>query len=922
LDAQFAVSSGHGGLSFFQYDSTDPHWDMRNWRRWPSVNFGMDMDATNMSASFACEYYFHLNSGTVCDYAHGCNRDTNGCIEKVGLKNFWLCYLISMNVPFGRPDDEQARFLQLQAAMGHCFKKHDHTMPLFQSMASRMTTAFRLKGHIFNPDLPHDQQLWSLLRDREWYKKVGGRVSLNRFQSGIQRLEEIEPEWVFDEFESVYCALEMDFLRGRSLAARLKLKPGLAESAPEGGGTTNVRTITIEDRSLREVCANGVAIRAVTLSNQTNHRIVKIIGQACGLVKHWDGKQRQLQRSTYGTRTFVKEQVGGGFMAHLSSLVQTLSCRLTLQKAGFVSEKASAHALDQYEIASEDMFAEVHGNLVMTLTMMRLRRMLYLVSGWPFSMVEILNGDDQYNARTALFKADRDHFDELQAADKDDALMVMDKRHVMRKVRNMQYSAALDEVGSNPAAKFDFEKLIGEQAATMTPTLIVEETIGSMKNTRSVKQARKFRRPAASMAAALAQGVVDSRHKFDAVPMDRPVVRRSDVLPGTNFHPPVSASTIDWKKGVVSTVQTPPYHSPPAPLHGTSTADLFFFRAHSPHRLDLAKQLWQGSMCTVGANIVFGIRDGGGIGMMNYKWHYALFHFDNSCVLTWPGQWVKIPTGNAEYFKFDDIATPSVLPFTDVGGVLATIITWRSYWWQEKTYPKANLSPAIRPIKHGKPIKFKELAARRAFFLMSWTDLSPFAELWNIDLSDCSSLFNVLFRMVKSILQCSDHEVMDILSLRLSADDINASFIDTVLEIDEALSLFEHTDLQEVKAQQQKASSGSTTRKAFGTEFKAKKLAVRLAAKEKISLPKKRRYETLISQGSAKELLPPDTSIWRGLTRQEWCGHCPPRKRIQSSWAEHTEGGAMLDVIKRLWLQWLELVGLGIEFCPWESLLD
>ncbi len=108
---------------------------------------------------------------------------------------------------------------------------------------------------------------------------------------------------------------------------------------------------------------------------------------------------------------------------------------------------------------------------------------------------------------------------------------------------------------------------------------------------------------------------------------------------------------------------------------------------------------------------------------------------------------------------------------------------------------------------------------------------------------------------------------MDILSLRLSADDLNASFIDTVLEIDEALSLFEHTDVQEVKAQKQKASSGSSTRQEFGIEFKAKKLAVRLAAKEKITLPQKRKFDTLISQAHAKEMLPPDTGVWRGLAR-------------------------------------------------------
>lgn len=237
-------------------------------------------------------------------------------------------------------------------------------------------------------------------------------------------------------------------------------------------------------------------------------------------------------------------------------------------------------------------------------------------------------------------------------------------------------------------------------------------------------------------------------------------------------------------------------------------------------------------------------------------------------------------------------------------------------------FPKAKLLPGIRAFRDGKLMQFKLLAASKAYWNVDPTELAPFADLWHIDLSDCENDFQILFAMVKGALKCTDRTTIDILSQRLAACDLNEAYMKTVMEVDEAIALFDNMDLQEVHAEQKKAATRLEHKDDFAKAYKERAFIIRQACKEKVMLMEKKKYDTQISQAEAKTMIPPDTSIWRGLTRQEWCGHCPPRKRIQASWAEHTESGAMHDVIKRLWIQWLELRGLGSEFCPYEGLLQ
>ena len=163
--------------------------------------------------------------------------------------------------------------------------------------------------------------------------------------------------------------------------------------------------------------------------------------------------------------------------------------------------------------------------------------------------------------------------------------------------------------------------------------------------------------------------------------------------------------------------------------------------------------------------------------------------------------------------------------------------------------------------------------------------------------------------------------VTDVLAQRLGIYDLNASYIPSLLEIDEALHTFDHMRTQEVKQQQTQGAALQKRSEEFAAEFMQTRAGIRKAVKENVMMPKKKKYETTTSQAAAKQCIPPGCSIWQRLTRQEWRGHCPPRRRIQALWAEHSENGAKLWITQTLWRQWLAQNGLELSACPWEGLL-
>jgi hypothetical protein len=72
-----------------------------------------------------------------------------------------------------------------------------------------------------------------------------------------------------------------------------------------------------------------------------------------------------------------------------------------------------------------------------------------------------------------------------------------------------------------------------------------------------------------------------------------------------------------------------------------------------------------------------------------------------------------------------------------------------------------------------------------------------------------------------------------------------------------------------------------------------------------------------LDHAELKRWIPPRSSIWRGLKRMEFCGHMPPRRRIQARWSDFaSQSECAKDIIRRLLARDFEIEGI-----PWPTCL-
>ena len=109
---------------------------------------------------------------------------------------------------------------------------------------------------------------------------------------------------------------------------------------------------------------------------------------------------------------------------------------------------------------------------------------------------------------------------------------------------------------NKPEAMQDFEELIDEMAQGCPQTLIVEDVIGSPKNSRIVRKYTKVKRPDVSMNMVLEQKIVEQRHGYIAIDMNLPMVGSTPKIPNAAFNQTRSTWSHDWKD-IASTKQSP-----------------------------------------------------------------------------------------------------------------------------------------------------------------------------------------------------------------------------------------------------------------------------------------------------------------------------------------------------------------------------
>ena len=146
-------------------------------------------------------------------------------------------------------------------------------------------------------------------------------------------------------------------------------------------------------------------------------------------------------------------------------------------------------------------------------------------------------------------------------------------------------------------------------------------------------------------------------------------------------------------------------------------------------------------------------------------------------------------------------------------------------------------------------------------------------------------------------------------------------FTGFLLDIDEAQAVMDRTDVEALHSEQEAARREQGAQDNFVMQFSQLRKLAEPAAPRRRKIPL-RPLPDAIAQADAKHWIPPGSSIWRGNVRQEWCGHMPPHKRIQASCTLLTEPGALRDVLRRLWRQWMHIHGKSLADVPITGLFD
>ena len=376
---------------------------------------------------------------------------------------------------------------------------------------------------------------------------------------------------------------------------------------------------------------------------------------------------------------------------------------------------------------------------------------------------------------------------------------------------------------------------------------------------------------------------------------------------------------------MVSTKQAAPYYSPKADNFNQGVADLEVI-SQMEHSLEKLSGSWIGQLAQANHRLLLGIPKAKAI-----TWFHALGNFPHSGVFLWPGKLHSIQTkhGPLRWFIHDEACESVVIqPLCSLEGVEACTFRWRSVLWQSINMPVAHRPkhPRLLPVIQEGPGPALVVVAREAFFSMTKTQVLDFAKLLPLATQPGDKLCDVLFAVVKKLCKCSDAEALALISKRLAVNDVSASFAEALLEIDEAAQVMDKADVKLLKQAQEKESDNRDEHADFASDFRDS-MARHRAAQPAARSDRGRRQPIRdipdrISQDEAKAMAPPGCYIWRGLRTQTWNGHCAPRRRISSSLLEMSDSQAMLNVLQRLWQQYLEFNGLGPEACPWTGLLD
>jgi hypothetical protein len=390
----------------------------KNWRTWPHLNIAIDQGGDGLAGGHFLEH-IGMNLTKWADFSHGSWGDVKKMLADCGLFQWWMLHMIMCNVCHG-PNNDDMRYAQVQEAWKEIettFNAKDNV--LFQEHCINIADETDRKN-LQADDGDLDTAIWEAMKLDPPLRKKGYKVNLNRFFGGISHTREMIPQWHSRLFQYEHVALECDMMSNSKFVKKLLL-PVVPDGDPDARTSTDTNQITISDKALKSCCQNALVISVAHLQQRENNLIARIIVTVTRPVEKWHQEQNTQLRSVHGVREWLLAQLGGGFMAHVGCILESLSnatnlqfCRFSLP--GDTSGLALPNNNKDGDIELQNEMADIQGSLCLSLVAARQQRTLWLFAGYPFSLAALMEDNllametlHQFRDNFVAFKFLRDH---------------------------------------------------------------------------------------------------------------------------------------------------------------------------------------------------------------------------------------------------------------------------------------------------------------------------------------------------------------------------------------------------------------------------------------------------------------------------------------------------------------------------------
>lgn len=895
---------------------------------WPRLTISLDQESSGICGVQFLERVCSMNIEKFWDFSHSNWRDIICALKSVSLWGHCLLALIAYNVPHG-PWADDMRLSQCKASMEHLFATEVPTeSPLWLSLYPQMIEE---GGHhdTLQAESP-EQALWHRCRDNSPWANKGHKCVVNRFMGMRRRAAEESRVWSMRSFSYQYTCLECGFYKGARFNKLVVLDEKLGE--PDGG--TASRKLTNAEKCLRSACQNCLVVGSLFYADEENKVKQSMLWVATEPLDKWHGQQSRQCRSTSGTKEFLLEQLDGGFLATLASVLQTCQRAADLVKIGFSlpTNKVVRRPNDgnDLNLLQQDSWATLLGRFVCALVGHRLRRMSYFLRSWPVRSTQMLlpgaKGEESLDELLEDLRA----FEEFQKHQHMPAVKALVDRSIFSLVSTQQLVKMCENSGW--ALRPALIAWLHQASEKNISTVLCEDGFQRQKG-KVDKQNNHQCRAARAFGTLLEMEVMGVVHDYSEVRPDELSGSRVQRISAAAYKPPLKGTKVeDMHRIIGATANSRPFwYSPGVEQLPVEHIDLEMMRWCVRHnKIAEVGHAWMGCLLRAEHSIL--VRTKGA--NSNGNWVFPLLDTVGTCSLVWPAKQFLSPDASAKQFFTFNLEPPSMrdiyLPVVDLSMFEAIPVRWRSPLSLARDHPTVDPSAwlvlGVVCEVTGPAEPLLTVAARHAFWSLGVVFLGMLARHLQLEIPNTRSLFEVCYSMVQQVLHCNDKDCVSIMAQRMGNDSLDS--VTELMELDEAyevLDFDERTACDQMKTQMATSRSEAAAFRKSWSEKRALVLAPpptgRRSAKAKakanpspkVTLP----HGELAQADLRARYCPAGGHIWKNNgTSGGWQAHYPPFRRVSFAGSVHGARRSAVLCLRYLWDAWCTVNGKSRDEVP------